>query len=335
MPGRRPCPTIASMSLTAPLLSAAQALATDASEIIVAYASGPADIPKAWDGLQLPHLQALLATLVPSTLVQGDEMDFSPPHERALAQVMQLPDVPGLIPWAALAAGDTAQACAFITPCHWHITPDQVHQTDPASAPLNEDESRQLMALVAPWFSDDGITLEYLRADLWLARGAAFKDLATASMDRALGRDVRPWMPDPIQGAIIQRLQTELQMLLYTNPFNDQRAERRLPPINSFWVHGTGSLPSMPATPAQAVCIDDLRHTTLQGDVQGWQKAWQDLDSSLIASLQQRAARGEPVKLTLCGERNAVQWQSQPRGFMDKIKSVFGTKRLPDLREML
>ncbi|MEG0151420.1 MAG: hypothetical protein RR701_18795, partial [Comamonas sp.] len=153
-------------------------------------------------------LQALLATLTPTTVVQGDEMDFSPPHERALAHAMQLPDTPGLIPWAALASGETTQPCAFITPCHWHITPDQVHQTDPASAPLSEDESRQLLALIAPWFSDDGITLEYLRPDLWLARGAAFKDLATASMDRALGRDVRPWMPNPIQGAIIQRLQS-------------------------------------------------------------------------------------------------------------------------------
>lgn len=323
------------MSLTAPLLTAAQTLGTGTSEIIVAYASGPADIPKAWDGLQLPHLQALLATLAPTTLVQGDEMDFSPPHERALARGMQLPDTPGLIPWAAMAAGDTTQACAFITPCHWHITPDQVHQTDPASAPLSEDESRQLLALIAPWFRDDGITLEYLRADTWLARGMAFKDLATASMDRALGRDVRPWMPDPIQGAVIQRLQTELQMLLYTHVFNDQRAERRLPPINSFWVHGTGSLPVIPASAPQAVCVNDLRQTTLQGDVPGWQTAWQALDSGLIAALQQRAAKGETVKLTLCGERHAVQWQSQPRGFMDKIKSVFGTKRLPELREML
>ena len=323
------------MSLTAPLLPAAHALGTGTSEIIVAYASGPADIPKAWDGLQLPHLQALLATLTPTTVVQGDEMDFSPPHERALARAMQLPDTSGLIPWAALASSETTQPCAFITPCHWHITPDQVHQTDPANAPLSEDESRQLLALIAPWFSDDGITLEYLRPDLWLARGAAFKDLATASMDRALGRDVRPWMPNPIQGAIIQRLQTELQMLLYTNVFNDQRAERRLPPINSFWVHGTGSLPSLPVAKPQAVCIDDLRHATLQSDVQSWQKAWQALDSGLIADLQQRAAKGEPIKLTLCGERNAVQWQSQPRSFADKIKSLFGTKRLPDLREML
>ncbi|QXZ09984.1 phosphoglycerate mutase [Comamonas sp. Y33R10-2] len=323
------------MSLTAPLLPAAHALGASSSEIIVAYASGPADIPKAWDGLQLPHLQDLLATLTPTTVVQGDEMDFSPPHELALARAMQLPEQAGLIPWAALAAGDTTQPCAFITPCHWHVAPDQVHQTDPASAPMSEEESRQLLALVAPWFSDDGITLEYLRPDTWLARGAAFKDLATASMDRALGRDVRPWMPNPIQGAIIQRLQTELQMLLYTNSFNDQRAQRRLPPINSFWVHGTGSLVKLPAHLSLAVCVDDLRQPSLHSDVQSWQKAWQALDNGLIAQLQQRAARGEPIKLTLCGESNAVQWQSQPRGFMDKIMSVFGAKRLPDLREML
>ena len=99
------------MSLTAPLLPAAHALGTGTSEIIVAYASGPADIPKAWDGLQLPHLQALLATLKPTTVVQGDEMDFSPPHERVLARAMQLPDTNGLIPWAALAAKDTTAAC--------------------------------------------------------------------------------------------------------------------------------------------------------------------------------------------------------------------------------
>ena len=55
----------------------------------------------------------------------------------------------------------------------------------------------------------------------------------------------------------------------------------------------------------------------------------------MVAELEQHMAAGGKAKLTLCGERNAVQWQSQPRGLMDRIKSVFGTKRLPDLREML
>ncbi|MEG0677127.1 MAG: phosphoglycerate mutase [Comamonas sp.] len=323
------------MSLTAPLLPAAHALGTGTSEIIVAYASGPADIPKAWDGLQLPRLQALLATLTPTTVVQGDEMDFSPPHERALARAMQLPDTPGLIPWAALASGDTTQPCAFITPCHWHITPDQVHQTDPASAPLSEDESRQLLALIAPWFADDGIAIDYLQPDLWLARGAAFEQLATASLDRVQNRDVRPWFPDAKQGAVIQRLQSELQMLLYTHVFNDQRAERGLQPINSFWVHGAGRLTQLPQPDTAAACVNDLRVPALQGDVQSWRQAWQQLDGSLMAQLEQRLAQGEDIRLTLCGERNAVTWRPAKPGLLDKIKGIFGAKPLPNLREML
>lgn len=326
------------MSLTAPLLPAAQALAAGASEWIVPYADGPAD--NAWADLQLPHLQALLTALSPRTVVQGSEYDFSPPHERVLARTMGLPDTPGLIPWAALAASnlgqDAAQACAFITPSHWHIGADHVHQSDPAATPLSEEESQQLLALISPWFADDGIALQYLQPDLWLARGDAFENLATASMDRVLNRDVRPWFPDAAQGAVIQRLQSEVQMLLYTHVFNDRRAAQGLQPINAFWVHGSGRLPAPVSTAAgQVACIDDLRTPALQGNVQAWRQAWQQLDGSLIAQLQQRAERGEAVKLTLSGERHAVQWVNAPRGFMDKIKGMFATKRLPNLRDML
>ncbi|GGH50746.1 hypothetical protein GCM10010975_03880 [Comamonas phosphati] len=326
------------MSLTAPLLPAAHALAAGASEWIVPYADGPAD--NAWADLPLPHLQALLAALSPSPVVQGSEFDFSPPHERALARAMGLPDTPGLIPWAALSVQETAQACAFITPCHWHIGADHVHQADPAATPLTEEESQQLLALLSPWFADDGIALQYLQPDLWLARGNTFEHLATASMDRVQNRDVRPWFPDATQGAVIQRLQSEVQMLLYTHVFNDRRAALGQQPINAFWVHGSGRLPApVPMAGSQAgsqtVCIDDLRTPALQGNVPAWRKAWQQLDDSLIAQLRQRAERGEPVRLTLSGERNAVQWVNAPRGLIDKIKHIFAPKRFPNLRDML
>lgn len=323
------------MSLTAPLVPAAQALGAGACEWIVPYAGGPADSAAAWDDLQLPHLQALLSRLAPSPAVTGDELDFSPPHERVLARALGLPDAPGLIPWAALAAQDTASACAFITPCHWHIGADHVRQSDPAAAPLTEEESRQLLGLIAPWFADDGIALEYLQPGLWLARGAAFEHLATASMDRVQGRDVRPWLPDAAQAATIQRLQSEVQMLLYTHVFNERRAERGQPPINAFWVHGTGRIDHLPAAAGKAACIDELRAPALQGDVQAWRRAWQQLDDELIAPLHARAVRGEPVKLTLCGERHAVQWSGAARGLLDRIKHIFAPKRLPDLRRML
>src|SRR2546427_1342409 len=57
------------------------------------------------------------------------------------------------------------------------------HQSDPATTPLSDEESRQLLALLAPWFADDSIVLEYQQPQRWLARGALFDDLATASME--------------------------------------------------------------------------------------------------------------------------------------------------------
>ena len=44
----------------------------------------------------------------------------------------------------------------------------------------------------------------------------------------------QPW-PAPLG-----RLHIEMQMLFYTHPINDERAEQGLPPVNSLWVHGLG-----------------------------------------------------------------------------------------------
>ncbi|WP_027014685.1 phosphoglycerate mutase [Comamonas composti] len=334
------------MFLTAPLVSSAHVDGRNLDEYIICYAGGPsanataaapADDP-AWAGLQLPHLQALLALLSPDTLDSGSEMDFSPPHERALARTMGLPHAPGLIPWAAWRLGPQEgkdQACAFITPCHWHIGADQVRQGDPAGLEISEEESRQLLALLSPWFVDDGITLEYLEPQLWLARGALFEGLATASMDRVIGRDVRPWLPTAEQSRSLQRLQSEVQMLLYTHVFNDARAAQGLAPVNAIWIHGAGSLPAQPAAQTRVQCIEDLRAPALNADTLAWRQAFAQLDATLMAGLLERVRCGQDLRLTLCGERNAQSWNRQPLGWPQKIKRLIRGNRMPDLRNTL
>lgn len=325
------------MSSTAPLMPAAQALAAGASEWIVPYAGGPADAAPAWAGLQLPRLRALLAQLTPEPLAQGSEYDFSPPHEVALARALGLPATPGLIPWAAHVKGGYGQACAFVTPAHWHVGTDHVRQMASGSELLDEQQSRQLLELLAPWFADDGITLEYLCPGRWLARGALFADLPTASLDRVRGRDVRPWLPRQQGEKTIERLQSEVQMLLYTHVFNDSRAERGLPPVNAFWVHGSGQLAG-PAPQGGAVavaCIDDLRASALQADTAGWRAAWQRLDEEVMSGLLQRLERGEDIALTLCGERHAMRFTRQARGPWQKILRKIRPMSLPNLPELL
>ena len=194
------------------------------------------------------HTRALLCGMTRVATDLRSEHSLSTPHERALAQALDLAppgECDGLLPWAALdAAHSTLESraghgWAWVTPCHWAMGREHATLSDPAALGLSEPESRSLLAAMAPYFETDGIRLHFLRADCWLAEGDVFRDLQTASLDRVLGRDVDPWL---VKNKTVTRLQNEMQMLLYTHPLNDARSAARRLPVNSFWLSGSGAL---------------------------------------------------------------------------------------------
>lgn len=320
---------------------------SDTTSLLIPYAASTAEgCQQALPGLALPHLDRLLARLSPHTAQTdtGEETSFTPPHERALARALGLPFDDGRTPWAAWhrhQQGQPAhgQAWAFITPCQWHVSTDHITLRDPDSLGLDEAASRVLLAIVAPWFAEDGIALHYDQPTRWLASGALFDGLATASLERVLLRDVRPWMPEPraAQAArTLHRLHSEMQMLLYTHAFNDERAARGLPVVNSFWVHGTGPLPTPAPTPTTVPTVPTtLRDAALREDWRTWATAWAALDSGPVADLLRQSESGAPVQLTLCGERNAQGFHSAPRGLAQRIQGYFRPQRFMDLRNQL
>ena len=320
---------------------------SDTTSLLIPYAASTAEgCQQALQGLALPHLDRLLARLSPHTAQTdtGEETSFTPPHERALARALGLSFDDGRTPWAAWhrhQQGQPAhgQAWAFITPCQWHVSTDHITLRDPDSLGLDEAASRVLLAIVAPWFAEDGIALHYDQPTRWLASGALFDGLATASLERVLLRDVRPWMPEPraAQAArTLHRLHSEMQMLLYTHAFNDERAARGLPVVNSFWVHGTGPLPTPAPTPTTVPTEPTtLRDAALREDWRTWATAWAALDSGPVADLLRQSESGAPVQLTLCGERNAQGFHSAPRGLAQRIRGFFRPQRFMDLRNQL
>ncbi|MDP3708855.1 MAG: hypothetical protein Q8R56_12355, partial [Polaromonas sp.] len=224
------------------------------------------------------RLAQLLRGMKPLHTDEASAHSLSPPHERALARAQGLTAVEtpdGLIPWAARQAADQlqqggTQGWAWITPCHWAMGREHATLSDPAALALTEEESRTLLAAMQPYFETDGITLHYAAPGRWLAEGALFRTLPTASLDRVLGRNVDAWLPGTRQAErsagppqassapsggsalhevksvgvkVLTRLQNEMQMLLYTHPLNDKRAARRQLPVNSIWISGTGALP--------------------------------------------------------------------------------------------
>jgi hypothetical protein len=109
-------------------------------------------------------------------------------------------------------------------------------------------------------------------------------------------------MPRQPQAQALRRLQNEMQMLLYTHPINDARAAKGLPTINSFWISGTGELPTG-SGPTHGECTvrHDLRTAALEDHAAGWLAAWQALDTTVLAPLCDQP----DIQLTLCGENQA------------------------------
>lgn len=285
--------------------------------------------------LALPHLTRLLALLAAGERDEGDEFSLSPPHERELGRLCGLQGADGRLPWAAFQAEADGidvgtLAWGLLTPCHWHVGTDQITMLDPQTLQLDEAESRELLDAVRTLFEPEGWTMAYGAPLRWYGAHPSLAGLATASPDRVAGRNLHPWMPEPDASRLIRRLLNEVQMLLYTHPVNDRRIERGLAPVNSFWLSGCG--PRQPASRPSDVQFDDsLRAAAVAEDWADWAEAWQRLDAGPIAAALKAHEAGQPLRLTLCGERSAQRFEPPAGGWWSRLGQRFRPPRAADV----
>ena len=283
---------------------------------------------KAIAPLQLRTLGQLLRGMQLVDTDSGQADWLSPPHERAFYTAAYPAGngrwADGLIPRAALEAderqiAEPEQGWAFITPCHWAMGREHATLTDPATLALNELDAQTLLGAMQPYFATEGITLHYLQPTRWLARGDVFAALPTASLDRVLGRNVDRWLPASRQ---IKLLQNEMQMLLYTHPINDERATIGQRSINSFWVSGSGALIQAATDHSHANVTSVLTQSAFTNDWAAYAQAWAQLDASDIAQLLAQQNSGKTMRLSLCGESNAMTFETAQHGVLTRIKNA-------------
>lgn len=288
-----------------------------------------------------PRLQALLAMAHEVHRTEADEADersLSPPHERALALALGLQGASGQLPWAARQAQadgvDTGElAWGLLSPTHWHLGTEQVSLMDPASLMLDDTASRAFFNAVQPLFSSEGFALHYGAPQRWYAAHESLGRLATASLDRVIGRNVDAWLGSAPAVRRIRRLQSEVQMLLYTHPLNEQREQQGLLPVNSFWLSGCGV--AQAATGPAPVVDERLRSAALAEDWAAWVKAWDTLDAGPLSAALQQARQGETTRLTLCGERAFATFETAPRGWWQRLRTRWAPPAVGALLETL
>ena len=287
----------------------------------------------------LPKLRALLAAMDPATRIECAEDSPSTPFELALAEANALSGSPGHIAWAAFESGTVGLPCAFLKLCHLQVGADHILLLPPKDLGVDADTSGLLMQAMAPYFREDGITLQPYGAvpGTWLATGEPFRNLRTVSTDQLAGRRVTRSMLESTGGAaaVLRRLQNEMQMLLYTHPANEARQQQRLLPINSFWITGAGVLDI--ATPAMPhVQVEHrLRAAALRTDTAAHAKAWQEVDADACARLLAVLREGGDARLTLCSEKAAQSFVPAHDSVLRRIKSVLGLQPSFNLSEQL
>lgn len=310
---------------------------------VVPFAAGLSDVgqhalQRLDEATALPHLRALLGSMAPVQQLGEDEYALSMPHERVLAATMGWPAEDGRLPWAAWQAArdgltlDPARAWGLLSPTHWLVGHDHLTLIDPDSLALGEAESRALFDAARPLFEEDGWAFAWGTPTRWYAAHDTLRELPTASLDRVIGRNPDLWLNDHPQARWLRRLQAEVQMLFYQHPVNDAREAAGQLPINSFWLSGCGTPPATLRLPAEVIWVDALRAPLLAEDGPAWLAAWQALDAEVMAEVHRAVAAGEPVRLTLAGERQAITLQAMPRaqglgGLVSRVwQAVRGTR---------
>jgi hypothetical protein len=307
--------------------------------------------------LALPHLRQLLGSLGQVSKLEGDEYALSMPHERVMARALGWLDDAGAaragpppgdgsaggdgtLPWSAWWAAQDGlsltpgQHWGLLSPGHWLMGRDHLTLLDPLALGLNEAESRALFKAVQDLFESDGWKLLWGAPTRWYVAHPSLAGLPTASLDRLIGRNPDLWLTDHPQARMVRRLQSEVQMLLYQHPINDAREAAGQPTVNSFWLSGCGLPPAQTALPAGTVLIDDLRAPLLADDMPAWLDTWARLDQIVFKAIAEAVATGQPVQLTLCGERHAVTLAPGPAPglggkLLQSLKRLTGSASAP------
>ena len=122
---------------------------------------------------------------------------------------------------------------------------------------LTQHDAIILAAALEDFFREQNWKLEVPLPDRWYVRLPKLPAITTTELDRVIGRDIQPWLPEGPDRHFWHRLSNEIQMLLYASEMNRERELRGELAVNSLWFWGAGQLPDILPRKWSTVYSDD------------------------------------------------------------------------------
>lgn len=204
----------------------------------------------------------------------------------------------GLAPWLARTlTGQTSQderAVWLATLCSTVISQERATALPLSLLNVTSAEIEALSQAIDPLLVDagDGIAMHALDDGVWQVHGPLPSTGRTITPMALMGQDLGDWWPTGDDWRAWRKRVNEIQMAWHDHPVNLERERQGLPAINSVWLFG-GAPPFEPVSADGVSVTDTLAGPALQGDWSAWLDAWQDIESSLLAS-----DPAQPVVLT-------------------------------------
>ena len=109
--------------------------------------------------------------------------------------------------------------------------------TSPAPLLPSKADAESIISSLNQHFSELGHYF-YLQNGVWFLGLDTDPKITTAPIEKAINKDVAPYLPKGEGSLAWAKFQNEIQMLLFAHPVNATREAQGELPINSLWFYG-------------------------------------------------------------------------------------------------
>lgn len=154
-----------------------------------------------------------------------------------LTTILSKPEVSAAQVWQKHCNEMPHEFWMFATPVNMQLGRDSYFLTDPASTPVSSEESIALIESLNTHFAGLGFYF-YLLNGIWFLGLDKDPDIVAINIELVKNQNIADCLPQGSGALEWNKLQNEIQMLLFSHPVNQARETQGLPVINSLWCYG-------------------------------------------------------------------------------------------------